>query len=196
MVALPSCFLREPSSRHGFILSSGARESGWQAVASLQACKRAMARDAENCIDAAASANAPGNRKLLSLTYFSRPDRVSTPAGLAKFEMTFSTISVGSKTYKLKGKVRQEGRGNTVGAARLDGHHRQVGRDHAGADHDRDHGRADPGELTAFDRRIGAHMRVSGSIADPQNRTPFIVAACTARWAAPTSWDAHRSVRA
>lgn len=34
----------------------------------------------------------------------------------AKFEMTFSTVSVGGKTYKLKGKVRQEGRGNTVGA--------------------------------------------------------------------------------
>lgn len=34
----------------------------------------------------------------------------------AKFEMSFSTVSVGGKTYKLKGKVRQEGRGNTVGA--------------------------------------------------------------------------------
>ena len=34
----------------------------------------------------------------------------------AKFEMSFSTVSVGGKPYKLKGKVRQEGRGNTVGA--------------------------------------------------------------------------------
>lgn len=34
----------------------------------------------------------------------------------AKFEMSFSTVTVGGKAYKLKGKVRQEGRGNTVGA--------------------------------------------------------------------------------
>ena len=34
----------------------------------------------------------------------------------AKFEMTFSTVMVNGKAYKLKGKVRQEGRGNTVGA--------------------------------------------------------------------------------
>lgn len=34
----------------------------------------------------------------------------------AKFEMAFSSVTVNGKTYKLKGKVRQEGRGNTVGA--------------------------------------------------------------------------------
>ena len=34
----------------------------------------------------------------------------------AKFEMTFSTVTVNGRAYKLKGKVRQEGRGNTAGA--------------------------------------------------------------------------------
>lgn len=33
-----------------------------------------------------------------------------------KFEMSFSTVRVAGSAYKLKGKVRQEGRGNTVGA--------------------------------------------------------------------------------
>ena len=34
----------------------------------------------------------------------------------AKFEVAFETVSVGGKEYKLKGKHRQEGRGNTVAA--------------------------------------------------------------------------------
>ena len=34
----------------------------------------------------------------------------------AKFEMTFNTVAVGGREYALKGKHRQEGRGNTVGA--------------------------------------------------------------------------------
>jgi hypothetical protein len=34
----------------------------------------------------------------------------------AKFEITFNSVTVGGKSYALKGKHRQEGRGNTVGA--------------------------------------------------------------------------------
>ena len=34
----------------------------------------------------------------------------------AKFEMTFNSVTVGGRQYALKGKHRQEGRGNTVGA--------------------------------------------------------------------------------
>ncbi len=34
----------------------------------------------------------------------------------AKFELTFETVSVKGHAYKLKGKHRQEGRGNTLGA--------------------------------------------------------------------------------
>jgi len=34
----------------------------------------------------------------------------------AKFELTFNTVTVNGKSYALKGKHRQEGRGNTVGA--------------------------------------------------------------------------------
>jgi hypothetical protein len=34
----------------------------------------------------------------------------------AKFELTFNSVTVGGKQYNLKGKHRQEGRGNTVGA--------------------------------------------------------------------------------
>lgn len=34
----------------------------------------------------------------------------------AKFELTFRKVTVGTKTYALKGKHRQEGRGNTVAA--------------------------------------------------------------------------------
>ncbi|WCT75051.1 hypothetical protein PQ455_07500 [Sphingomonas naphthae] len=34
----------------------------------------------------------------------------------AKFELTFNTVTVHGKAYALKGKHRQEGRGNTVGA--------------------------------------------------------------------------------
>lgn len=34
----------------------------------------------------------------------------------AKFELTFNHVTVGGKQYSLKGKHRQEGKGNTVGA--------------------------------------------------------------------------------
>lgn len=34
----------------------------------------------------------------------------------AKFEITFNSVSVGGRDYALKGKHRQEGKGNTVGA--------------------------------------------------------------------------------
>jgi hypothetical protein len=34
----------------------------------------------------------------------------------AKFEITFNTVTVAGKPYALKGKHRQEGKGNTVGA--------------------------------------------------------------------------------
>lgn len=34
----------------------------------------------------------------------------------AKFEMSFTSVTVNGRRYRLKGKVRQEGRGNTAGA--------------------------------------------------------------------------------